>query len=286
MKIQKLSRPALPLTNDGQLSIYFIGTGSAFAKTVFQNNVVVVKEQTHLVIDVGTRCMERLNEVGIRATDLDNFLITHTHADHIGGLEEVMLMDRFVVGKRPRIIINEEFQRILWDHSLSGGSAWSELIDGQPLRFEDMWTPLRPGLVEGMPRETWGYDLGSLNVKMPRTMHIPSNVPSWKESFWSCGVILDDRVFFTSDTRFDPELVIEFDRLFDFEIIFHDCQLFTGGVHSSLEELANLPPELKRKMVLMHYGDTWRDYQLRASEAGFHSFALQSHSYVFDCKKK
>ena len=42
---------------------------------------------------------------------------------------------------------------------------------------------------------------------MPRTLHFPDNATSWRECAWSCGVIIDDRIFFTSDTQFDRELV-------------------------------------------------------------------------------
>ena len=63
-----------------------------------------------------------------------------------------------------------------------------------------------------------------------------------------CGVLLDDHVLFTSDTQFDPELLEEFDSKHSLSAIFHDCQLFTGGVHTGIEELATLPAELKQKL--------------------------------------
>lgn len=281
MKIEQFAAPKLPLANDGDLSLFFIGTGSAFTKVMNQNNLLVIKGDRHLVVDCGNKCMQALHEWGIHAPDLENFLITHTHADHIGGLEEVMLMNRYMAGKRPSIVINQEFEEILWEQSLRGGAAYSEVKNGRPLGFEDFWNPLRPALTPGMPRETWGFKLGDLDIKMPRTMHFPDHARSWREAFWSCAVILDERVLFTSDTRFDPGLTQTYDELFDFEIIFHDCQLFTGGVHSSLEELMTFPERLRNKIVLMHYGDNWRQFEQQALDAGFHSFAHQGHFYHF-----
>lgn len=281
MKIIEPSGAKLELTNQGDLSVYFIGTGSAFVKTMFQNNVVVVKGDQHLVVDCGTRCMEALDTVGIQSPDLDNFLITHTHADHIGGLEEVMLTDRYLAGKKANMIINEVFEDILWNHSLRGGCAYSEVRNGKPLGFEDFWNCLRPVLLENMPRETWQYQLGTLDVKMPRTKHIPDSAEGWWDSFWSCGVILDDRVFFTSDTRYDPSLVMDFDRLYDFELIFHDCQFFTGGVHASLDELNQLPAHIKAKTMLMHYSEAWRSKREEVRRMGFLGFVEQSHTYEF-----
>ena len=47
---------AIQLTNDGKLSFFFLGTGSAFTKVNFQNNVIVIKGKDHILIDCGTLC--------------------------------------------------------------------------------------------------------------------------------------------------------------------------------------------------------------------------------------
>lgn len=273
---------SVPLTNNGELSLYFIGTGAAFAKTLNQNNLLIVKGDDHLLIDCGSKCTQALHNVGISVAQLQNFLITHSHADHIGGLEEVQLFGRYVLQQKPRMIINEEYQDILWEQSLRGGSEMSE---SEPLGFEDLWEVIRPTRSTQYQRETWESNVGSISVKMPRTMHYPDSASSWKDSFWSVGVTIDDRVLFTSDTRFDPDLLQEFDDQCNFEIIFHDCQLFTGGVHASLNELKTLPAHLRERIVLMHYGDNWRDFEQEALDAGFHSWAKQA-IYHFPCRGK
>lgn len=269
------------LSNDGHLALYFVGTGAAFSKTLNQNNLLVVKGDDHLLIDCGAKCTQALHHVGINVADLENFLITHSHSDHIGGLEEVQLFGRYVIQKKPNMIITEEYQNILWEQSLRGGSEMSEAT---PLRFEDLWNIIRPSLSEEYKRETWEASIGSINVKMPRTMHYPDSAKSWKDSFWSVGVTIDDRVMFSSDTRFDPDLLQEFDDKCHFDMIFHDCQLFTGGVHASLNELKTLPMHLKQRIVLMHYGDNWRDFEQEALDAGFHSWAKEA-VYQFPCAR-
>jgi hypothetical protein len=274
---------SVSLTNDGDLSLFFVGTGAAFAKTLNQNNLLIVKGNDHLLIDCGSKCTQALYNVGIGVGELKNFLITHSHADHIGGLEEVQLFGRYVTHTRPKMIINEEYQDILWGQSLRGGSEMSE---STPLTFEDLWEVTRPTLVPGLKRETWESNVGGLNVKMPRTKHYPDNAPSWKESFWSVGLTIDDRILFTSDTRFDLDLLEEFDERYNFEMIFHDCQLFTGGVHASLNELKTLPDHLRKRIVLMHYGDNWKDFETEALDAGFHSWAQQGCQYNFPVQKR
>lgn len=259
--------------------MYFVGAGSAFAKTLNQNNVLIIKGNDHFLIDCGTKCSQALYEVDLSIGDIRNYLITHSHADHIGGLEEAMLFNRYVLKQKPSIIINKEYEDILWQQSLRGGTEMSE---SKALTFQDLWHIIRPRKLKNYPRETWEASLGSINIKMPRTKHIPDDASSWRDSFWSCGVILDERIFFTSDTQFDPDLLESFDAMFDFEYIFHDCQLFTAGVHASIHELATLPDHLKSRIVLMHYGDNWRDFRSLAKAEGFHSFAKQGHTYTFD----
>ncbi|MCY4532681.1 MAG: MBL fold metallo-hydrolase [Gammaproteobacteria bacterium] len=269
----------IDLSNTGKLELYFIGTGSAFTKTRNQNNLLIIKGGHHLLVDCGTRCTQALYDAGITLASVRNFLITHSHADHIGGLEEVQLFNRYVLGKKPGMVINEEYASIIWNQSLRGGSEQSESI---PLSFADLWQEIRPMERKDMPRETWEATVGNINVKLPRTMHFPDSATSWEDSAWSCAVIIDDRVLFTSDTRYDPALLMDYDSLMDFEIIFHDCQLFTGGIHASLDELSALPPNLKSKIILMHYGDNWLDFRQQALDSGFHSWAKQGHSYIFE----
>ena len=274
---RKLSKPVKLKTN-GDLSLYFVGCGSAFAKTLNQNNLLITKGDHHLLVDCGTRCAETLREADLDISKIHNYLITHSHADHIGGLEEVQLFSRYVLGKKPNMIVNKTYEKILWEQSLRGGS---ELSEKKPLKFRDLWNVQRPKKLVGYPRETSETNVGDINIKMPRTMHFPDSATSWRQCAWSCGVIIDDRIFFTSDTRFDKELIESYDELFNFETIFHDCQLFTGGVHCSIDELCTLPRRIRRKIVLMHYGDNWQDFKQQAKDAEFKSWAKQGHTYTF-----
>ena len=75
MKIENLNK-TLSLENDGELSFFFVGVGSAFAKAHFQNNILVIKGSDHLLIDCGTLCPYALWNYGVNSTSIKNLLIT------------------------------------------------------------------------------------------------------------------------------------------------------------------------------------------------------------------
>ncbi len=281
MDIRELDSKPIRLSNDGKLSIFFIGVGSAFSKMHYQTNVLIVKGKDHLLVDCGTKTPQAFFELGMQITDVRNFLITHSHADHIGGLEEVMLMNRYVTRKKPTIVINDIYQHILWENSLRGGSGFNEEEAGKLLGFADLWNVIRPKWLVNYPRETYEANVGSINLKIFRTIHIPDSSLEWETAFWSSGIVIDDRIMFTSDTKFDKQLLDDYDKKFGFELIFHDCQLYQGGVHASLEELRTLPDKFRKKMVLMHYGDNWKQFESKVKEYGFIDFARQWHFYDF-----
>lgn len=281
MKTTPVSSRPLSLTNGGSLDLFFLGVGSAFTKRHYQTNLLIVKGDEHLLVDCGTKCTQAFYELGMPVTGIRNFLITHSHADHIGGLEEVALMGKYVTKKKPNMIISETYQHILWDMSLRGGCAYNEEEAGDILTFGDFWNVLRPQWIENFPRETYRISLGPIDIVTMRTKHIPDTSSDWQSSFWSCGMVVDGRVLFTSDTRYDPELVIQYDQKFNLEAVFHDCQFYNGGVHASLSELKQLPESIRKKTWLTHYGDNWEQFEEEIRAAGFAGLARQHMWYEF-----
>jgi ribonuclease BN (tRNA processing enzyme) len=281
MEIRELKTKPITLTNDGRVSLFFIGVGSAFSKRHYQTNILIIKGNDHLLVDCGTKTPQAFFELGMQMTDIRNFLITHSHADHIGGLEEVMLNNRYVLRKKPTMVITDIYKHILWDSSLRGGSGFNEEEAGKLLGFTDLWNVIQPRWLPNYPRETYEADVGSINLKIFRTIHIPDSSHIWETAFWSSGIVIDNRIMFTSDTKFDKLLLDDYNNKFQLETIFHDCQFFTGGVHASLEELNTLSSDYKRKMVLMHYGDNWDKFEDKVKEYGFNGLAKQWNFYDF-----
>ncbi len=274
-------REAIPLANDGELALTFIGAGSAFSRRFYQNNLLLVKGPSHLLVDCGTRTPEALSNLGLSVGKIRNYLITHSHADHIGGLEEVMLVNRYGLRQKTTMVVTEKLRKILWTMCLRGGASWNEVHEGKPLEFEDFWDVISPVKLAKGQRELCEASVGAIKIRLFRTMHIPDSAADWRDSFPSYGLIIDDRILYTADTRYDPAMVADLDGEFHFETIFHDCQFFTGGVHASLEELAGLPVGIRERTLLMHYGDNAEAFGGRIRELGFRGLVEQWKTYSF-----
>ncbi len=272
----------LSLTNDGQLEVFFIGAGGAFNKTLFQTNFLLIKGDHHVMVDFGAMAPRALWErAGLEITDLETVLFTHSHADHVGGAEAIAILNRYV-GQRfmdkpkVKVVIGEEYQRILWDQTLRGGLEWNEEDgEGRKLCFSDYFDVIRPTWKTHQPREVLEAKIGDISIELFRTKHIPDSASGWEDSFVSYGLFVDGHVFFSADSRFDLELIGHYaDRS---EYMFHDVQFFPGGVHANLDELKTLSDEVKARMFLTHYGDNWAEQDI----SGFAGLTQEGVSYKF-----
>ena len=70
-------------------TVTFVGTGSAFSRRFGHNNALVEKGDVRLMLDFGYHSPGRLEKMGIGLREITHIAISHLHADHTGGLEEL-----------------------------------------------------------------------------------------------------------------------------------------------------------------------------------------------------
>ena len=254
-EICKYGEP-LTLQTDGHLRVVFLGTGSAFSKRRRQSNILIIQGDYHVLVDCGTQGPQALVDVGLDVVQVKCYLPTHSHADHIGGFEEVGLTNRYLSNNsKPEMIILPDYEEELWSKSLAGGMEYCESKQGRPLELADFFEVRRPSPVTAKDGLVWKYQHGPIEISIMRTRHFPDTAVSIEESQWCSGVFINQRVWVSGDTMFDAKYSIEYAKIS--ELMFHDCQLFQGGVHASYHELMTLPETVRRKMLLYHYGDNW-----------------------------
>lgn len=271
----------IELTNSGNLTLFFLGTGNAFTKTAFQTNLLIIKGQDHLLVDCGTLCSYAFeNMYNGRITDIKNLLLTHPHADHIGGVEELALEGKYITKRLVNLVITDEFKKSLWEESLKGGIQYSE--EGV-MTFDDYFNQIKPVRIQKKPFEMFETNVGSINIKLFRTRHVTTRKKSLKKSQISYGLIIDDRILFTADTQFNPsQLQFLLDKYKKIEVIFHDCDVmgYSRGVHAAYDELVTLPKEIKEKTFLSHYSEAVST--IDALVDGFAGLAKHWVYYDFD----
>ena len=262
--------------SEGQLVLCFVGTGSAFAKRNDQTSLIIAKDRKTILVDCGSTVPQALYRNGMDITKFDYYHLTHAHADHVGGLEELFLKYRYMIGRKVPLIITPSFQKTLWEHSLKGGC---EVNEPGLLKFCDLIEPLSPKWVKNQPREIHQITIDGIHLQIFRTIHTPGDVDEWEKAFWSTGLVIDGKVLFSADTRFDPTIFTDI-CMDGIDTIFHDCQLFSPGkVHATYEELKTLPGNIRAKMYLTHYGDTFHKFDAVAD--GFAGFARPFTPYVW-----
>lgn len=257
--------PPISLQNDGELDLIFIGTGTAFSIEDGHTNFFIVKGEHHILVDFGSTGPTQLARIaGLSPVDVATFLPTHAHADHVGGLEALAIFNRYqgvLSGDRPklRIILHETFRENLWEMTLRGGLGFNEPGMGGELELFDLYFDVvnAAPMLDGRGCECWEVEDRGLRLRLIRTAHTQGKPAPDGTEFYTHALLIDDRIFFSGDTTFDPELLEEHAR--DADLIIHDAGIVETPLHPTIDQLRGLPAEMKQKMLLVHYPPAARD---------------------------
>lgn len=211
----------------------FLGTGAAHAVELGSSSAVLERDgQPMLLIDCGPDTLDRY--VAAYGAPPLNVYITHTHMDHVGGLERL-------------------FTRVWFNEALRGKTrvfAHAALVPWLQTRVADY-----PGvLAEGGVNYWEAFRL------------VPCSRGFWLDDCWfdvfatrhhrpgtSFGLALPGSFAFTGDTRPIPEVLTHYAGAQ--ELIAHDCGLIGNPSHTGIDDIEREYDEaLRARLVLYHYG--------------------------------
>lgn len=229
------------------MEIIVLGVGDAFTCKHFNTSFLIRHDGYTLGIDCPDRyrgVLQTSSEttgIPVRLEDIDSFIITHLHGDHVNGLESVAFYRRFREGRKISIWSQKQVVDNLWDKRLR--VAMEPLFDGTDWgknRSEDYFELNE--LVVGKVNS-----IGPFSVETRLTLH---HLPAT-----SLRITANGKTFgYSCDTRYDPGL-IEF--LEPADLIFHETNVGPG--HTDYEKLVALPEELRKKIRLVHYRDDFKE---------------------------
>jgi glyoxylase-like metal-dependent hydrolase (beta-lactamase superfamily II) len=221
-----------------------LGVGDAFSERHYSSSVALEDGGEVILVDCPHPMLKMLAEaraatgLPLDAAHVVGVVLTHLHADHASGLETFAYFQRFVFGRRLRLVAHPDVLARLWDGHLAAGMEQLLPAVGAPFTRHtiDDFFELTP-LTEAAP-----VTLGRFTVAARPTIH---HIPCTALRLSAGGRTLGH----SADTTFDPGLI---DWLASADLILHE----TGhGVHTSYAALAALPVELRARMRLIHYPD-------------------------------
>jgi ribonuclease BN (tRNA processing enzyme) len=214
------------------LALRFLGVGSAQAPELGSACGVLERDgEPLLMIDCGAEALSAyLDHYGRPPLAV---YVTHTHMDHVAGLERL-------------------FYRTYFDEALRGRTrihAHAALVPLLQARVADY----PQVLAEGGANFWDGFRL------------VPCSRGFWCDGLWfdvfatrhhapnsSFGLALAGSFVWTGDTRPVPEMLAQ--HASDGELVAHDCALHGNPSHTGLDDLAReYPADLLRRFMLYHY---------------------------------
>jgi len=252
------------------MKVQFLGVGDQFsAHDQYHSNMVITADSgAKILIDCGSDIKYSLMERKIDPTDIDAVYISHLHADHIGGLEWLLLSTYFGgQNKRLKLFCEEKLQSKLWNNSLQGGL---ECLGSRCMEISDYFD-CHPLAEDG--RFDW-QGLHFELVKMPHVMGSGCNMYSY--GLLAGTADKKQSLFISTDTQFQPGLIEAIAE--KASLIFHDCETSAvkSAVHAHYEQLLTLPASVKNKMWLYHYQ---RDSRFHPHQDGFLGFAVKGQEF-------
>lgn len=239
--------------------LYPLGVGDAFTARHFFVNCLVHVDGREFFIDapgyVG-KMLATNNEQGEVTVEVDRYrelFITHMHADHVAGLEELSYFQMYRTANPIKLYAPAWLLQDIWSH-LRPAMEPSVRGDGGLASFEWLFEPIaidRPA-VSGQQGSAQ-HAFPDFSVSYAFTRHVPKTL-MYKFDFGNF------KLGYSPDAGFDRENLAWLDEC---DMILHDAWfgevIVLGGdirnLHTPIADLLTMPEEFQRKTLLCHYAD-------------------------------
>jgi ribonuclease BN (tRNA processing enzyme) len=215
------------------LALRFLGVGSAQAVELGSSGAVLERDGAPLLlIDCGPETLTRYLDV--YAQPPRAIYITHTHMDHVSGLERLFYRAYFDPALKGQVRLYTHAALIA--HLQSRVADYPQVVAEGGANFWDAFQ-LVPAS-RGFWHEGFWFDVFATRHHAPQT---------------SFGLSLRGAFAWTGDTRPIPEALAQFAPAP--ALIAHDCALQGNTSHTGVDDLAReYAQEQRGRMMLYHYG--------------------------------
>ncbi len=222
-----------------------LGVGNAFSAISYSACLALEAEGCWLLIDCPHPIRKMMRDAALSAgLDLDAadvyaVALTHLHADHVSGLEDLAYYSHFLLQRRLRLLAHPSVSERLWAGHLAAGMQFAKREPGQgdvEYRLADFFE--LHDLSDGGPLECGPFAVSTF----PATHSVPTTAMFVEAAGRKFG--------YSADTAYDPQLI---DWLSRADLIVHEAN--GGYPHTPYERLAALPDNLRKKMLVVHYPD-------------------------------
>jgi ribonuclease BN (tRNA processing enzyme) len=251
--------------------LIFLGSGSAFTicNSNFQSNMLLVNDEGNkLLIDCGSDIRLSLHQAGFSYLDITDIYVSHTHGDHVGGLEYIGFSSKFDPNcNKPKLYLSQEIVGDLWHHTLSGAMR---SIEDEIATLETFFE------VFPIKRDT-NFLWENIDFYLVKVVHVNNGyfvLPCYGLFF----EVNRTKIFLTTDTQLCLDRLEKFYE--EADIIFQDCEtsIFPSKIHAHYQQLLTLPDHIRKKMWLYHYqGGALPD----AKSDGFQGFVKRGQIFEF-----
>lgn len=213
-------------------TLHFLGVGDARARELGNASVMLERDGAPvLMVDCGPEAIAAC--IAHYGEPPPALFITHTHLDHVGGMEQLFGAVWFDPARRgqlpiyvPTTVVPLLQRRI---------AEYPDVLAEGGVNFWDAFRLVPVG--SGFWHAGWWFEV------FPVRHHLPDS---------AFGLALRGSFVYTGDTRPIPEVLASVGE--GHEPVAHDCGLHGNPSHSGIADIErDYPPALRARLVLYHY---------------------------------